>query len=769
MKIFGQTFQRKLVLLSVLFALYVSAAIAQTNNIKLTLDATDAAKNILHVKETMPAPAGNFALFYPKWIPGEHAPTGTINDMVNLFITADGKPLEWQRDDVEMFAFLVNVPEGAKQIEISFDDVSQSYTTATANLARIKWNRLILYPRGAKSDDVQVTASMKLPNGWKFATALPIEKETKDAVDFKPVNLTTFIDSPAIMGKYFAKIPLSGGEVLTEMDIAAETAAALKYKPETLQGWKNLIVQANLMFGARHYNSYRFLTTLSDYGGDEGLEHHESSENGTGEKALSDENQLLDLNELLGHEYVHSWNGKYRRPDKLTTPDFEQPMHGELLWVYEGLTQYLGRVLPTRSGLWTEEMFREVVADTAAQMDYQTGRRWRPLVDTARAVQFTYPSPRAWMNERRRVDYYYEGSLIWMEADVLIREKSQGKLSLDDFLRKFHGGQNSAPMVKTYDFDEIVKTLNEVVPNDWRTFFIDRVYKAQKNAPLGGITNGGWKLIYNETPNLQGEIDESRASFANLMYSIGIIVNEDGAILDINPDLAAAKAGIVPGMTIKKINNEDFSLENLHKVIAATASVASVIKIEAENGSVGNNLTINYRGGAKYPHLVRDTTKTDYLSSVTKALGFAIPVVSGIPSGFVQSNVPLSGLYSGGSTRRNRNNTQPVYKPANVTNVFLSQTEITTTCPANSNICSDRKRTIEILTEAVSSDKDDVLTYNYTVSGGKAIRTDSKVIWDLSGVRPGIYFITVGVDDGCGFCGKTMTKEVKVVECPSCN
>jgi predicted metalloprotease with PDZ domain len=295
-------------------------------------------------------------------------------------------------------------------------------------------------------------------------------------------------------------------------------------------------------------------------------------------------------------------------------------MHGELLWVYEGLTEYLGRVLPTRSGLWTDEMYRESVADTAAQMDFQTGRRWRPLVDTARAVQFTYGSPRAWMNERRRVDYYFEGSLIWLEADVLIREKSGGKLSLDDFLRKFHGGQSSAPMVKTYDLNEIVQTLNEVVPYDWRSFFIDRVYKVQKTAPLGGITNSGWQIIYNDTPNLQGEVDEGRANFANLMYSIGIIVNDEGAILDINPDLAGAKAGLAPGMTIKKVNDEAFSLEKLHKAVADTKTDKSSIKLEAENGSVGNTIKINYTGGEKFPHLVRDTAKTDYLSGITKPL-----------------------------------------------------------------------------------------------------------------------------------------------------
>jgi predicted metalloprotease with PDZ domain len=756
MKIFGQTFRRKFVLLAITLALSVSAAIAQSNSIKLNLDASNAAKNILHVRETMPATAGNFALFYPKWVPGEHAPDGTINDMVNLYVSADGKPLEWQRDDVEMFAFLVTVPAGAKQLEISFDDVSQFGTTATANLARIKWNRLILYPRGVKSDDIQVTASMKLPNDWNYATALPIEKESKGAVDFKPVNLTTFIDSPAIMGKYFAKIPLSiFGGAATEMDIAAETADALKYKPETLQGWKNLVVQANQMFGARHYNSYHFLLTLSDNGGDEGLEHHESSEDGTGEKALSNQNELLDLGDLLGHEYTHSWNGKYRRPATLTTDDFEKPMYGELLWVYEGLTQYLGRVLPTRSGLWTDEMYRESVADTAAQMDYQTGRRWRPLVDTARAVQFTYPSPREWMNERRRVDYYYEGSLIWLEADVLIREKSGGKLSLDDFLRKFHGGQSTGAMVKTYDLNEIVQTLNEVVPYDWRSFFIDRVYKVQKTAPLGGITNGGWKIIYNDTPNLQGEVDEGRKSFANLMYSIGIIVNEEGSVLDINPDLAGAKAGLAPGMTIKKINDEEFSLENLQKAVAATKSDKSSIKLEAENGTASNTLTVNYKGGAKYPHLVRDTAKTDYLSGITKPL-------SNIPAGFVPTTESGSWMFKVSEGRRKNTN-----KNVDVTKVVLNQNEVISTCPTNSNICSDIKRTVEISTEA-NNPENAMLLYNYTVSGGKIIGTGQKVIWDLSGVRPGTYMITVGVDDGCGFCGATKTMEVKVIECPNC-
>lgn len=614
----GSAFRRKLFIVAALLLIQASAAFAQ-NSFKLDVDASDAAKNILHVRETMAVKPGALTLFYPKWIPGEHAPTGTLNEMVNLFVTANGKPLAWRRDAVEMFAFHLTIPDGATQIEIAFDDAAEPGTTMTANLARIKWNRLLLYPQGAKSDDVRVTATLKVPAGWQFAAALPVARETKETFDFKEVSLTTFVDSPAIIGKYFKRVPLgSDGGAAHEIDIAAETAEALEYKAETLEGWKNLIKQSNLMFGARHYNGYKFLVTLSDDGGDEGLEHHESSEDGVGEKALSDPLLLLDLNALLGHEYAHSWNGKYRRPIGLATGDFDSPMKGDLLWVYEGLTEYLGNVLPVRSNLWTAEDYRDTLAETAAQMSFQTGRRWRPLVDTAVAVQFTYPSARAWRNQRRGVDYYYEGELIWLEADVLIRQKSGGKRSLDDFLRKFHGGQNSAPLVKTYDYDAVITTLNEVAPYDWRAFFDERVYTAQKNAPLGGITNGGWKLVFNDVPNVQTQINESRAGYASFAYSIGLLVSEDGTIFDVNPDLTAAKSGLAPAMKITKINDEDFSIENLRTAVAATKDKSSAIQIVAENGSATATYSINYGGGEQYPHLERDAAKVDLLSGVVK-------------------------------------------------------------------------------------------------------------------------------------------------------
>jgi predicted metalloprotease with PDZ domain len=615
----NQTKHRLLMLLLLLQLCAVIALGQDSVSIKMAVDATDAARNVLHTTLSIPVKPGPLSLFYPKWIPGEHSPTGPINDMVGLRLSGNGKSIPWKRDEVEMFAFHCDVPVGVSQLEVTFDDVSQPATTMSARLARVKWNRLLLYPRGMSSDAIRVAASIKLPGSWKFATSLPVLRERRDDVEFKEVSLTELVDSPLIAGVNFRKVTLASAPQLHEVDIAADSPAALEVRPETLLGWQNLVKEANALFGARHYRSYRFLLTLSDIGGSEGLEHHESSEDGVGEKALSDPGQLIDLGDLLGHEYAHSWNGKYRRPADLTIPDFEQPMHGDLLWVYEGLTEYLGKVLPARSGLWTPDNFRESVAAVAAEMDNQQGRNWRPLVDTATAVQFTYSSPRAWMNYRRRVDYYFEGLLLWMEADVIIRRQSQGKSSLDDFCHKFHGGQDTGPMVKTYSIDDIVNTLNEVVPYDWRGFLNERVNLINARAPLGGITNGGWKLVYNEKPNEEVKFNEQQRKFINSSYSIGLMVSPEGAVLDVNPEQPAAKAGLAPGMKIVGVNGRAWSADALHDAIAATKNATAPIELRVENGSFQESYRVAYRGGERYPHLERDATSPDLLGEIIKA------------------------------------------------------------------------------------------------------------------------------------------------------
>ncbi len=647
----------------ILFLASVSAALAQTK-ITLSVDATDAARNMLHSKLTIPVRPGPLTLFYPEWIPGEHTPTGTINDVVGLKLIANGKPIPWRRDDLEMFAFHCDIPPGVTTLDVTFDDVTQPETTASAKLARIKWNRLLVYPQGANSDAVTVKASLKLPVGWRFASALPVANDNragdrgdnradnrgdnsnnsgdnsndnrgdnsnnrdnrdnrtnnKAELQFKEVSLTQLVDSPAIIGANFRNFPLTSSGTMHEMDVMADTPTGLTLKPETLTGLKNLVQEAYALFGARHYRSYKFLVTLSDHGGSEGLEHHESSEDGVGENAFGDELELLDFAELMGHEYAHSWNGKYRRPAGLATPDFEQPQKAELLWVYEGLTQYLGKVLPTRSGLWSAEDFREAMAAVAAEMENQSGRQWRPLVDTAVAVQLTYPSPRAWMNSRRRVDYYDEGSLVWLEADVLIRTRSNGKLSLDDFCRRFHGGgQDTAPAVKPYTFDDIVNTLNEVTPYDWRGFLNARINAVNPHAPVGGITNGGWKLVFTDKPNTEIRIADHGRKSVDLSFSLGALLKDDGTVMDVNPNLAAFKAGVAPGMKILSVNGRTWSTDVLHEAITSAKNSTAPIELVVENGSFTETYRVNYHDGERYPHLERDNSKPDVLSEVIKS------------------------------------------------------------------------------------------------------------------------------------------------------
>src|ERR1041385_2057143 len=613
--------KHRLVMLVLWLAIWAVLALGQNPpSIKMKVDAPNAARNVLHTTLTIPVKPGSLTLFFPKWIPGEHTPTGPINDVVGLKLSAGGKAISWRRDDVEMFAFHCQIPDGVSELDVSFDDVSQPESTMSAKLARIKWNRVLMYPEGVNSDSIHVRTSLTVPSGWKYATALPVLSERQSEIDFKEVSLTELVDSPAIIGAHFRKFPLTSAGINHEIDAMADTLSALEIKPETSNGLNRLVAEASALFGAHHYGSYKFLLTLSDHGGSEGLEHHESSEDGVGEKAFTDELELLDFADLMAHEFTHSWNGKYRRPIGLATPDFEQPMKGELLWVYEGLTQYLGHVLPARSGLWTAEDYRESLAQVVADFDLQAGRQWRPLVDTAVAVQLTYPSPRAWMNYRRRVDYYDEGSLIWLEADVLIRTRSAGKLSLNDFCRRFHGGQDTAPLVKPYTFDDIVNTLNEVTPYDWRAFLNERLNQVAPQSTLETINQGGWRLVYNDKPNTMVRLaDHSRKSI-DVSYSIGALLKDDGTVLDVNPSLSAFKAGLAPGMKIDAVNGRAWSTDVLREAIAAAKNNTTSIQLVIENGSFTQTIQLNYHGGERYPHLERDPSKPDIISEIIKPL-----------------------------------------------------------------------------------------------------------------------------------------------------
>ena len=602
----------------------VSAFAATPPTVTIAVDATHAPRKIFHASLKIPATPGDLTLYYPKWIPGEHAPDGPVIDLAGLKFSAGGKTLKWRRALDDGFTLHVEVPPGTTEISAELDFLSPATfeggfsagSSATDKLAIISWNQVLLYPKGWKSDDINYSASLKLPDGWKFGTPLPISSQSGNEIHFATVSLTTLVDSPVITGEFLKVVPLAQDPV-TEMDIAADSAAALDAPPEVWDHYKSLVDQAQKLFGAHHYRDYHFLYTLSDHVAHFGLEHHESDDSRVSENALVDENARKQSSGLLPHEYVHSWNGKFRRPVGLATPDYQQPMQDDLLWVYEGLTNYLGFVLTARSGLLTADQDRDGLAITAAALDHTPGREWRNLQDTADAAPELYFSPRAWGSWRRGVDFYEEDTLNWLWADVIIRQQTKGAKSIDDFCHLFHGAPTTGPMVKPYTFDDVVSALNQIAPYDWRGFWTERLTNHGPGAPLGGVEGSGWKVVYDDTPSPM-EGGRGRRSVGT-RYSLGLELGADGIIADTIEGMPAALAGIGPGMKLVAVNGRRFSSEVLKDALKAAKNGTMPIELLVENTDYYKTYKIDYKGGEKYPHLVRDESKPDLLSDILKA------------------------------------------------------------------------------------------------------------------------------------------------------
>lgn len=608
---------------------------------RLAVDLRDAPSHIFHAKLTLPVKPGPLTLFYPKWIPGEHSPTGPIVDLVGLKLSAGGKELSWRRDDVDMYAFHIDVPAGAEILEAAYDYLSPAEPTgsrerpsSTAKLAVLNWYMVTLYPQGLKTDDLVYIASLRLPAGWKYGTALPVAQETADEIEFAPATLTTLIDSPVISGAHLRHIDLSPGQKPPHaVHVAADGPGAIEASPLEVQHLRQLVAETGALFGARHYRRYDFLLTLNDRMPQDGVEHHESSDNRTAEGFFLDP-ELFESSDLLAHEFAHSWNGKYRRPVGLATPDYQTPTKGDLLWVYEGLTQYYGVMLSARSGITPLKLLNEDLANTAAYLNDRPGRTWRDLRDTAVSAQILYSLGPAGSSWRRAVDYYDEGTLIWLEADTIIRRKSSGKKSLDDFCRKFHGGEDSLPKVVPYTFEDVVNTMNEVVPYDWRSFFNERLKSHGPGAPLGGLENSGWKLVFTDVMNEAEHISEATEQEVNVQFSLGFYVHasggEDGErILDVIPGSPAAKAGIVPGMRLVAVNGRKWSPDLLREAIRQAKNSKDPIELLAQNGDFFETYRVDYHGGERYPHLEPIRGKPDVLAEIARMKAAPVPAPTG--------------------------------------------------------------------------------------------------------------------------------------------
>ncbi len=615
---------------------------AQNTPIQITADLTEGARHLYHAEIDIPVKAGTVDLITPQWIPGTHAPSGPLQDIVGVVFTGNGQVLRWRRDDVTLAEFHVTVPKGVSTVHVHLDSIVPG--RVTTKMAVLEWERLMMYPAHIPVRDIPIQPSVTVPSGWGTGTALtPVGTVTaplgtgvlESAHATAPGSVTTkyavtnveqLEDSPVMTGKYFHEFALAP-EIKPKhyLDVVADEPGDAEMRPEVLAEVSNLVREADANYASHHYNDYHFLLTLSDRAGGEGLEHHQSSDNGVGEKGFADDAHQLGEADLLAHEFTHSWNGKYRRPGRLYQADFATPQQGDLMWVYEGMTQYWGNVLATRAGLKSQEQYRDLLALSAAQLDYKPGRAWRSTEDTAIAGSLIRGGNPQWVNWRRGQDYYQEGELVWLDADTTIRKLTDNKKSLNDFVKIFLGkGGNTGPVVVGYEFPELVKDLNQVVAYEWAKFLHDRITEINPRADLDGIEHGGYKLVYQDHPS-KGERTLSagnsrRGGGLNVWYSLGLRLNPEGTITDIRWDSPADKAKLAPGEKITAVNGEVFSADALRAAVGRSKTENAPMHLMVQQESAISSVDIDYHDGERYPALVRVDGTPDYLDDITKPL-----------------------------------------------------------------------------------------------------------------------------------------------------
>jgi predicted metalloprotease with PDZ domain len=615
---------------SLLFATFAALTLptfAQTP-IRITADLTEAPRKLYHAEIDLPVKPGPATFITPEWIPGNHRPTGPVEDITGVVFTANGKVIPWRRDDADLYEFHVDVPAGVTTLHAHLDCIVLS--RADDKIAVLEWEKLLLYPAHIPVAKIAVQPSVTVPAGWGLGTALtPTGAYDPNAkvggtTEFQPTTVEQLQDSPVIAGEYFHEFALATDITPRHyIDVVSDEPGDSNLRPQLLAEISNLVREADAAYASHHYNQYHFLLTLSDITGGEGLEHGQSSDNGVGEKAFVSQQAQLAESDLLSHEFTHSWNGKYRRPFNLYQDDFSKMQQGSLLWVYEGMTQYLGNVLAARSGLKSQAAYRDLLASSAAQLDFKSGRQWRSTEDTAIAASILRSNGPAWSNWRRGQDYYQEGELFWLDADTKIRELTDDKKSLTDFLHIFLGkGGNTGPLIVTYNRDELLKDLNDVVKYDWATFLHDRIDLVNPHADLDGITRGGYKLVYQDHPS------ESIASMGgrrggggpNFWYSLGLQITGDGTIYDVRWGSPADKAKLAPGQKLLGVGGLVFSSDALQQAVIAAKSGTDPIHLIMQSQTYLKPVDLDYHDGMKYPVMVRVEGTRDYLDEITEPL-----------------------------------------------------------------------------------------------------------------------------------------------------
>jgi predicted metalloprotease with PDZ domain len=586
----------------------------------LVLDASRAADGIMEVRERIPATAGSFTIVYPKWIPGEHGPTGPLNDLAALRISADGAPLDWRRDPNDLYAFHVDVPAGTQAIDAEFDVLMNASgdVMSSHSLAIVNWNRALLYQDGIDSHRYFVKPSIVLPPGWDFATALRGTTQSGNRIDFAVTPLNMLVDSPLDLGRYVRKwILWQEGSAFVQLDAFADHPQDLDIPASLLRAYQRVPDEAFALYGSRHFADYHALLTLSDAVGFQGIEHHQSSDNRAPDDFLTDPDESLSGGDLVTHEFSHSWNGKYRRPADLTTPNFQVPQLTDLLWVYEGMNQYLGDLLSFRAGIREPKQYPEYLATVYSEMDTETGRATTPLIDLTTGAPYYYLARGDYGAIRRNAgDFYTEGELVWLDVDTIIREHSHGARSLDTFLHRYTEPALTGPIVKTYTRGEIETLLNEVEPYDWHAFFDKYVYQRSVHPPADELARSGWKFVYTEKPN--AFITASQADDPGITgwYSYGADLSAKGVVRDVREGSPAWRAGLAPGMHVLAVDNQEFSAGVFEYALKKAQHSSAPISLITSQTGWFQTLSLDYHDGVRYPHLERIEGTPDMLAAI---------------------------------------------------------------------------------------------------------------------------------------------------------
>jgi len=620
--------------------------------ITLSVDATDLPHRILRVQQTLPIaqPGQRLALRFARYLPGGHGPYGDVTRLSGLVITAGDQRLSWQRDAGDPFTFLVDVPADARELTLRYQHLSpvrgsSERVSMTREMLGVEWENVLLYPAGTAVSAIRVQPRLRLPTGWQQVSALrsatgSVPQQDADGwVDFAPVSVETLVDSPLFAGRHLQRVDLdpAGTPKPVVLTLLADEPTSLAASPAQLEAHRALVRQADKLFGgARHWRHYDLMLALSDEFGGIGLEHHESSENGLRPDYFKDWDKAIRGRELLAHEYVHAWNGKFRRPADLATADYQQVMGTSLLWVYEGQTEYWGHVLAARAGLSTPEQARDRLAQVAAELTVRAGRTWRPLQDTTLDPAIGPGHSREWEDQQRGQDYYEEGQLMWLDADLLVRELSGGKRSLDDFAKAFFGSASTfradgSPRPLAYTEDELVAALNAVQPHDWRGFFRARLDHAGAGVDAGvdaawnGLARSGWRLTWREdessfASNERGwEGSSGTERPQNLAFSLGLRLIGDGSVTQVLWDSPAYQAGLTKGMVLLAVNDHAYKPERLEAAIRANTGGQAPIRLLVKDGELFRSVSLDWRGGLRYPQLTRVEGQPDRLSAVYRA------------------------------------------------------------------------------------------------------------------------------------------------------